>query len=405
MKIDSILPPSAAVGPTRARAFVAPTRFELFRAGCMAPSLTSLIGAVLVCGLWIGWCAVHITPRWVARHATLLTTSRKDEMPTLGAKAVRLGITPPPGPTLVLVGNSSLREALTSEPDLARRLSAAAGKPLGVTLLAAGGIGHLDEVALTDQFLGRLHGAIALEISQYELSVDPAGVRRTPGEVAHDFPCPSEARRLELQRMGVRTPWPLHNFFLDSRTFFAARADRIFSYPRDNFEVRQHLFETRPPWSEKDWRGPVARQMIGRWEASYLPNRTTNFAIYARLLRRLRDAGLRPSLLQMVENPRNDSPGFSHHPGEGLRQQYLADLRAFAASQNVLLVEGLAAEAALSPTDFSDYVHLRAHNARTRYTQCLAARLAPLFDGRGGATLTPPTFPAAATRRHRRGHS
>lgn len=366
--------------PNGARSVVDASAWSAFLAGACAPSAAALFLAALICAGWIVACARLVTPRWVVRHESLLTTGRRDEFPQLASRALGLRLSHPREPLVVLIGDSSLREAVTSEADLSRRLGERAGRPTSAALLAAGGVTILDELALTDQILaGRPRGVVVLEVSQYDLCLDPINVRRSPGDATHDFPFESPSRRDELRQMGVPVGPLTHNLFLDGRRFFASRVDRLVSLRHDRYLVRQHLFEGRGGWTERDWHAREAAEKVCRWEAGYRRNRDANFAIYARLLARLRSAGLHPCLLRMVENPRNAQ--VCGPPGAPLRGEYQADLRAFAATQGVPLLDDLERAAGLDPADFGDYVHLRADAARQRYTAALADRLAPVVAG------------------------
>jgi hypothetical protein len=354
-------------------------RWAALVAGLRADSLAAIVGALVVCAGWIAFAAWKVTPGWVAAHSALLTTGIHDELPELGSKTLALALSPPSGRMIVLVGDSSLREAVTTESDLASCMAKEIGHPEPTVMLTAGGLTIFDEVAVLDQLSGRIHGAVVVEISEFQLSMSPATVRETPEAFVHSLPFVSDACREELTKAGVALPPLLHNYFFDNYPFFAARIDSLVRF-RPAYRVQPHFLDEHAPWTMHEWRSRPAAVRLRGWEATYRQSRDVNFGIYARMLGRLRMAGLQPCLLRMVENPQTEL--LCKGPELRLRQEYAEDVRRFAKSQGVPLIEDLEKIAELRPKDFTDYVHLRTNAARVRYTACLARCVAEALNGR-----------------------
>src|SRR5437868_10883182 len=97
--------------------------FSQFIRGATRPCAASLCGTLAFFLLLVVACALFITPMRAAAAAGYLSTSANDEYAFLTADALRLAVAQPDYLSVTILGDSSLREAITDPVDLARQLS------------------------------------------------------------------------------------------------------------------------------------------------------------------------------------------------------------------------------------------------------------------------------------------
>ncbi|MGA2500905.1 MAG: hypothetical protein ABSH20_24470 [Tepidisphaeraceae bacterium] len=338
-----------------------------FARGAFTPSLPAIIGAILTAGAIFGLAMWRITPAFVAERGGYLVRDREDVYAYLTAQTLRLARDRPAEPVCVLIGDSIIREAITSERELTREVCKKAGRTVSVHLLVAGGLSHWEAVSLTDCIRGRVHGVVAIEITPYNLTRKP----RILLDLAQHprLAVPSSAQSEECRLMHFASVYSLHNYFLDHYGFFAARVDALANLWSGPVQPPQH--RSLRLWGADDW-----AKGQPQWELAYQQHHAGNLGIYGRMITRLRESGrLTIVLLEGPENPRLKKPGQSGDGSDPLQAGYRGDVAAFA-RDHALEYWDLVALAELKPEEFWDFDHIRSASARKRFTEVLATRLA-----------------------------
>ena len=175
-----------------------------------------------VCGAWLIATALLLTPqRLAALDQDELLLSPHDDPGRVTHQVLRLASRPwPPGGSAILVGPSSMREALSSTEDLAQKLSA----PMAIHDLSGRGLTPIEDVAILDALPDGLWGVVVWTVSPIALSkVDPVlyeHLRRRSG-LALGFV--SDQRDAELAALGIDVPRRVGIYAWDTRTFLLQR--------------------------------------------------------------------------------------------------------------------------------------------------------------------------------------
>ncbi|MDB5321400.1 MAG: hypothetical protein JWN40_3031 [Phycisphaerales bacterium] len=353
-----------------------PRRLRQWVDGVSTPSLGALAGALLVVAALFISGALLVTPKVMANRSELFAANSQDEFAFVTAHALKIASAPATGLSVTVIGDSSLREAITSPEVLARLVSLDAGRPIVANLLAAGGLNHFDEVALSDLLRDHLRGVILLEISPNALNWSRPILDTT---TLDRLGFKSRTLDHELRMAGVKRPHRVGNYFLDNYQFFAARSSNVTHLFNASCEARQHLIDESGRWSDTKWKRE-GRKIVG-WEQHFGRFEEANLDVYRRMIDRLRrNPALRVGLIETVENPRAQTQWAGFARDRTARARYKADLIRLAESDKVPIL-GLVEEAELRPDDFIDYIHVYDSGARARFTRVLAHRVANLLAG------------------------
>ncbi|MGE5608460.1 MAG: SGNH/GDSL hydrolase family protein [Bacillota bacterium] len=348
-----------------------------FVAGTTQPSLPSVLGAICTAALCFLACMWLITPQFVAAGASkYIVMNARDDSAHITAKVLGIQQSSWHGVSLVAIGDSMLREAVTSEEVLHKLLSKKTGRNVAVHLLTGGGFSHWHAMGLADCVRDRVRGVVLLEISLYNLSLPPAAWQEVANEqrLALDSPAFDE----EGRQLGMKVPHRHSNYFLNHFWFFAARTEAVLNALTGPVPYAQHFAGESRRWMRD--RLLAAQSITNKWERRYERNRDVNLAAYGRIIQHLRERnGITVVLLEGVQNPDNLRLAKDVATSKRIRDQYRADVSRFAKEANVPHWD-LSEAADLRPTDFEDPSHISSPAARCRYTEVLAARVAELLQ-------------------------
>ena len=361
--------------PIRARAWLAE-----FVSGATTPCLPALLATLTVTGLCFLMCAMLITPDLLATDANrYFVAHADDEYGHLTGKAWRIARSRQLGLSVLLVGASDLRDAISDGGELEQLLEQRVGQPVRVHRMTAGGLTPWEAACIADSVPPPLQGAVILEVRPRILGFSAGRLR----DLAR-FPrlgLPSRAFDEELRLSGLDEPWRVGNYFLDHYRFFVSRQDALMRnlvkgpvqlsrWQRDG-DVRKHV-------SDRELMVDAMRSVA--MDLGYLTHRKENLAVYARVVRRLRKTGrVQVALLEGVVNPRATEIIMGLHDGRRVHEAYRSDIQRFSL-ENGLPYWDLTEDAGLTGEDFADYTHMQDPNARCRFTRALADRLAHLLS-------------------------
>jgi len=345
-----------------------------FARGLFRPSPASIFGAIFVAAALFGLCMWRITPAFVARHEGYFMRDALDNYVHLTGSTLRLVHSPPAEPACIVLGDSMIREAVSSEADLERIVGEKAGRPVSVHLLVADAMTQWEAVVVTDCIRGSVRGVVVLEMTPYNVALrgDDLHKRiRTP-RLALD--CQAEAIERKISKVERRPR--LRNYFLDHYMFFAMRTEALRNLLTGPLSPPDHEVDERVPWTIAQWKRE--QQRITGWERHYDRFHLFNLALYQRMIDRLRQSGrISVVLLEGVLSPRMDELIDGDSRGS-LRRRYRADVAGFARENSLEywdIVRDMASEGKLSARDFQDYAHLQKKDARQRFTDELGTRL------------------------------
>jgi len=352
-----------------------------FIRGATRPSLGALLGAACVGAALLGVCAWGITPHLIATKPGYFEVDKRDEFAHLTARTLQIAESPVDGTSVVIIGDSSVREAISSPEDLEQQLLEKSGQHVTVKLLAAGGLTQWGTVAITDNIRDHIKGVVLLEISPYNLSMDEEPLTEYERTVAVE----SEAFRDEIRKFGLTPPPHTGNYFIDNYRFFVARPACLWNLVYEPLNPPQHFIEHPRAWSRRQWARAYAR--VWAWVPHYDENKARNLAIYQRMIERLRkNRGITVALYETIESPQIQSLAHGSNDKK-TKARYYTDMAAFLHENHLELLD-VASEAEVGNRDFWDPFHMMTDNARRRYTAALANRLAEL--------LAPPTTQSTA---------
>jgi hypothetical protein len=314
-------------------------------------------------------CLLLISPRAIAHmNVGYLVADRRDDFAFISWRAFRTMEESSQATGVVLLGASSMLHGITSDADVAREIQEQTGRSTPVHDFTAGGLSLWEMASLMDLVGQRFDGVIVLGISAEQLSTPTAEIRsiKQHPKLAFRTPVFDEEVRLAGYAPERRTG----NYFIDNSQFFTARIGSIRYLITGPVDYLRHT-----DWRNADqatWQFQIDR--VSSWiREGYPAYGRANFEVIARLIARARQHGdVRIALLVTPINPRAVA---ELDPGANAR--FLADARAFAASNGVEIWE-LDGEAALRSQEFEDWTHLGNNDGRARYTRILARHIAEL---------------------------
>jgi hypothetical protein len=344
-----------------------------FLRGATRPSLAGLAGTLGVTVGIILLCAWKITPHLVANYPAYFEADDRDEFAQLTSQTLKIEESPTDGLSVVILGDSSIREAVTSPEDMERRVAAHLGRPVHVHLLVANGLTQWGATAITDVIRDHIKGVVLLEISPYNLSYGGEVLTEYVRTVAVN----SDAFRWEVSNANL-PPLPHTGIYLfDNYRFFIARPQCIWNLVEAPKDLEQHPQEHSRSWNDEQWR--KGYRMAFEWIATYQTNRDMNLGIYERMIQRLRaNPDIKVALYETIENPHLAELAKSQKEPLA-RKGYEEDLAEFEAAHTVPRFD-CGPEAHLTKDDFWDPFHLRSDSGRERYTELLARHVAILLQ-------------------------
>ena len=272
---------------------------------------------------------------------------------------------------VVLIGDSGIREALSSVADLQRRIGRRTHQRIQIVPLVAGGLTQLDAVDLCGVLRGHMRGQVILEVSPYWMSKghDRELFDRVIDRIGFD----SEDLADEFQRAGLPRPRWSSNFFLRNIRFMLSRTDAFM----------RGLRRYPPPPLHNPHRLQPGSQALARDEhrvfhaCREIRERSPDYVgVYERMIQRLQDSGVQVTLLEAPLNPRLLTP---HGEQSGLPPSimkfYYHTRAALCADTNTHFWD-LNRQSAFSSADFADAYHINRDSARARFTNALASHIA-----------------------------
>src|ERR1041385_9096177 len=142
-----------------------------FAGGLTEPSLPALMGTIGVALMTAALCAWKLTPAFfTGRAANYLMKNSKDGDLYISSEVMRLMESPPNKPALIAIGDSMIRESISSADELRRDVAINGGIDMDVRLLLAGAVTQWEELAIADCLPGRIRGVVLLEVSPYNIA-------------------------------------------------------------------------------------------------------------------------------------------------------------------------------------------------------------------------------------------
>ncbi len=365
-------PPVVADAGAASGAPQRPSVWAELRHGATRPSGPALIGMLAVALAWLLGCITFLTPARIAQlGGGWFMESDEDEYAALLADTLRLRTLTPGPREIVIIGASSTREAITSAEDLEELVSTQLGEPVHVRLIAGGGLFVWEIAAVVDQLPPHLRGTVLVEISERQVTRARdllQGLVESP-RLPLDSPAfDAEVRTAKLAQPHVWTD----NYFLRHYQFFVARPLALLNLVRGPVTPCPHMTARWRPPTEAEWRR--IHETAGQWVTKY-DLAPANFAVYGRILGAIRQRGLQPALFQPPRNPKVMAEALAERGAADMFARYTTDLEQFAQQQNTPLWT-VQDEAAMTPDDFFDGLHVKSDAARERYTAALAKHIA-----------------------------
>jgi hypothetical protein len=352
--------------------------WQAFWRGATRASAAGLGGTLLVAAACFACCVWFITPDFIAAKGRYLVVDREDEYAALTAQVMRIARTEAPCYRAVVVGDSAVREALSSPGDIQRALNEKLQKKVRVDLLTTGGLTPWEALMALDVMGDRFDGGlVVLQMAPQLLANGPDMPRSlcTTPRVALS----SAAFDRELRIWELAPPERTGNYFLDNYKFFAARPQAILNVARGPRELPPHMAESWRPPAAVEWQRAVNNMV--RWRDGYAANREANLGLYRRLIGDLQARSIQVALAEDIINPRAEAAIKEIPEVWELLEQYGQDVAELARGSGVAHWN-LRDEAGLVPEDFLDHTHLRNPAARQRYTDVLSQHLALLAASR-----------------------
>ncbi len=353
----------------------APTAWSAFKAGLLEPSLPALVGLVAVLLTWLVGASAVIDREFAKGPGNgYLTNGSTDTYGNLFNDALDLErrLVEEPGPRVLLIGASSMREGLGELERLTAPLTALTGTPVRAELLTAGALSIWEMAALLDPLREDLSGIVVLEVSPRRLSTSPGKLE----ELLHAqrFPFDSPWVNARAGELGIDPPARTGVFFLDHMGFFATRPKILMQVGRPPVEPLRYLTSRWRPPEGAEWERVDAS--AASWLATWADHADFNLECYRALIEELeRDGSVAAVLVEAPSNPAVDA------------RIYAGEAEAAALADYRRRVEGFAAEVGvpywrpshdleLPAEAFHDHTHLREGYAREQLTGELARRLA-----------------------------
>lgn len=347
-----------------------------FIQGLTQPSLPALIGTVVVATSVFCCCLIVITPTFIGTTGYgYFINGSTDEYGYLTSEVLRIKLIHSQSISIALVGESSLREAISDVTYLNQLVEKQIGQPVNSYDLMAGSLSHWEAVCILDNLNKNFRGVVVLYISPNALARENdylAELVRYP-RLALD--CPSfEA---EVRIAGLTIPKRFNNYFLNHYLFFIARQSALLNCITGQVQLERHkiaLWES--VMNSQRWQSAIQR--VKQWleGENYHHNRQANFGVYARLIQRLQQSKqIQVALVESIRNPKIESIIYATPAAKQLYNEYQMDMKEFVHKNNIVYWD-IGKQIHLQPDDFVDHTHLKNHQARQRYTLAFAKLLA-----------------------------
>lgn len=353
--------PERALPPTDA-AVAPPSWVAEFREGALSSSVASLVAAVVVAALALAAVVVVGTPQRLQRVHPYLAAHGGDDRPFVTVEVLRILEEGSGVRRVVVLGASSMREAVARE-EAGDRLRQALGDPgLEVVHLTTGGQTPWEMLTLTEALLPVLEGVAVLGVNASFFGEDPDELPEllTTRRFGFAYPALSE----EAQRLGIEVRDGTGNYLWDQRSYFLSRLVQArATLLRGPVAHEPHRPEgpLHPPdeWHRYDGRTQAYSRLYER-------HFDRNALILGRIIERLRESGVQVVLVETPRSPRiEELPGFREWVREHDRR-----MTPLVAQWRVPYLR-MDEPAALGAADFEDPVHISSPDARVRYTRAL----------------------------------
>lgn len=317
--------------------------------------------------------AALVTPdRVAALPAGVVARHGGDDGASTTVAALQMARTAGARPTVVLVGASSLREALLDaeslRTDLAGRLGVAEDR-LEVHDLTTSGQELFESLALLDLLPAETPGVLVIGAGAARLMRPRATTldRFEHPDLAIDAPA-LDARGAEL---GFTPPHRSGVYLLDHLQFYVTRPQLLWRPFTGPIALARHRYLGRTPWTEKRWVKGLDTLVALLDDPT--PVTEANLGALSAALPRLAAGGRRSVvLLDAVMHPRARERVGPLVAGVEARVREMA-------GRHGAQYLSLDAEARIEPGDFYDHTHFVTETAMQRYQSALAGHLAPLL--------------------------
>jgi hypothetical protein len=351
------------------------SRLRAFFHGCIAPSWIGTLGAVAICALLFAFCCVYVTEVRFARSPGRFVQDKDDAFPFVKARALQIATESAAKSKyrVVLIGDSSISEAITSPQDLQRRIEKKVGHKIYLTPLLAGGLNQLEAVDLCAVMRDHLHGEVVLQISPYNMALAPDAATYNKALTSVGIDTSDMADEFTTANLPRPILWP--NFFLRNHVFLLSRNAAFTRLLKPLPEPPLHLHAKERDGTEQRF----VRDAIHTFDDTKGMRTKTipNVAMYKRIIEPLQARGIRVALLETPLNPRLSSLNGAENKGIGSSEKKAyRDARLELATETGVPVWDFGKRAKLVSKDFIDYIHLYRQPARIRFTQALANRIA-----------------------------
>ena len=350
-----------------------------FKRGVLKPSLGGVLGAMVVAVVLLLISVFLITPELMASiDYGYFLASPRDSYAYVAAETLRLASTEYANPSVILVGSSAMREAISDVTDVKNALSKRLGCTIDVYRLTAEGLNLWEISSVVDLLDDKAQGLLVVGISPKQLAYDKKYLEYSARVPRLTFD--TQAYWNSLDAEGLKRPQRCGVFFIDHYRFFLARPSALLNLVRGPIQLRHHRAE--------DWRIATgeafkrACQLRMRWKETYDERHGANLAVYERMMAEIeKREGLELVLLDAVRNPSYMSYIEVTPEAREYRDKYCHDVETLAKKYGVPYLE-LNEAARLDADDFVDTSHIHNPEARDRYTMVLTQRLGDMFEER-----------------------
>jgi len=342
-----------------------------FRRGAFGTTRGSLVGILAVAALWFLLASILVTPRFMASHASPCTEHAEHGARATGrALALRHAEARPL--TVLLIGASGFRMALTPPGEVEALVAGKLGRSVEVVDLTVGGLTVWESTALLDQVPDGFCGLVVHAVGPGLLAYEAKDLANREEAVRFGFDSP--ARDDELRRAGYEPRDRTGVYFLDHLPFLVSL--------RREWPCLVRGETDSPPQRCKPWRQPMEGDelearcaMVRERLSDYSWSRDPCLSVFDRSVARVRARGRLEVVL--VDSPRNPRLEGRAQP-RAVIDDYLTIMRRFAAERSLTFLEPNAA-GLLHVGDFVDECHIQEIDAARRYTTWLADRIVPLL--------------------------
>ncbi len=340
-----------------------------FLHGATTPSVLAVGGAAAVLLAWWLAALTLITPRLVgALPPELLLNNAGDDYAALTQEVFLQQRRAWEGPTVVLVGPSALREAISSPSSLAGKLTDLTGSPVTVVDLHADDLNIWETGAVAEALPRGLEGVLVLTVSPSKLGQPLVALEKRATRPRLGWSSPLV--EAEMVRARIDPPLRTGIYAVDNRGFLFARARRLPQRLWDppELKIRRHR-----------WKRAANQQRLVRINAKNQRAKTKSYptrgAANHEVLGRIVDTFQARSSARIVLLEAPARADLREVIGPAIWDAYRRDIQAFAKSRTGVRYLNLNHQ--LEHDDFVDYLHVHDKKAEKRYTAALAKALAP----------------------------